>query len=257
MLLQTRESSSEGAALSPPASTGGQEKSPAPRVPRGTDGAENNPRAQLLGVQAAAPASWGLSPTLPTWGVFVPSARPGHRAAVCTGVQWVHTHTPPCAPSELCSADVAMLVHLPGVVGSSRGAASTRRGSPPPACSCPSSSPSSPPARRLLPLVSMGTQQENMVSSKASAGPSSPNPGSELPHRGVCLGDPHTWPCPLYPLPTKVTGCSEPGRCWWPCAAGWGPRPLATGGDRYCTHHVIASRRSRILMPRPPLLWES
>lgn len=131
MLLQTRESSSEGAALSPPASTGGQEKSPALRVPRGTDGAENNPRAQLLGVQAAAPASWGLSPTLPTWGVFVPSARPGHRAAACTGVQWVHTHTPPCAPSELCSADVAMLVHLPGVVGSSGGAASTRRGSPP------------------------------------------------------------------------------------------------------------------------------
>lgn len=175
------------------------------------------------------------------------------RARVCSGC----THTPRHAHAVSCAQQMwrCWCIFL-GRWGAAGGPPAPSMDLPP-AYSCPSSSPSSPPARRLLPLVSMGTQQENMVSSKASAGPSSPNPGSELPHRGVCLGDPHTWPCPLYPLLTKVTGCSEPGRCWWPHAAGWGSRPLATGGDRYCTHHVIASRRSRILMPRPPLLWES
>lgn len=107
-------------------------RNPQPAGSQGHRWSRKQPQSSAArGQGGCASLDGGLSPTLPTWGVFVPSARPGHRAAACTGVQWVHTHAPPCTRSELCSADVAMLVHLPGAVGSSGGAASTQHGSPP------------------------------------------------------------------------------------------------------------------------------
>lgn len=64
------------------------------------------------------------------------------------------------------------------------------------ACSSPSCLSLIPASPGLLPLVSMGTQQENTVSSKARAGPAAQ---TQLPQQGVCLEDPCAWPCPLSP----------------------------------------------------------
>lgn len=60
---------------------------------------------------------------------------------------------------------------------------------------------------------------------RAQRRPRQPKPRQRAaPPRGSPGGPSHL-ALPPSPLPTRVTGRSAPGRCWWPRAAGWGPRP--------------------------------
>lgn len=192
--------------------------------------------ARLLRVQAVSAASKGLSPTLPIW-VGVCARRQGltaeqqrkRRARVCKRTH-ACTHVP--WHGEPRPADRVMLVHLPR--GGEQAGVGTAAGTLAaagvgysrfilavpgveltllPAPARPSSA-SSPPAQRLLPPVSMGTQQENTISSKATTSPSIPNPRSELPHQGVCLEDTCARPCPHVPSPQPLSLRGQPET--WP-----------------------------------------
>lgn len=173
--------------------------------------------ARLLRVQAAPAASRGIKPHAAHLRWCLRPMTPGLAAEQRHARVHTHTHVcthPPMARRATAgrrgdagassprhgaagaggTGDVAAgTLAAAGTPVQPRHAGSARRAAHPPARS---SSPSSPPAQRLLPPVSMGTRQENTVSSKASASPGSPNPGGERPHHRVWPEDHCARSCP-------------------------------------------------------------
>ena len=178
--------------------------------------------AWLLRVQAASAASRGLSPMLPIWvGVCARcQARPqSSSAAACTGVHThthTHTHTQPVARRATAGrqGDAGASSPWRGAAWGGHGCwhtrssrhrvqplhpSSARRGAHPPACSCPSLLSLIPASPAAAPAGFYGNSAGTHGFQQGQCRPGSPNPGSELPHQGVCLGDPCAWPCPLSP----------------------------------------------------------
>lgn len=144
-------------------SKGRREKPPTQLIPRGTDGAENNPRP-CSAAKGSGGLVEGLSPTLPIW-VGVCARRQGltaeqqrkRRARVCKHTR-AHTHAHACPVARRATAgrqgdDAGASSPWRGAGRGGHGCrpprsgrrrvrpfhpGSARRGAHPPACSCPS-----------------------------------------------------------------------------------------------------------------------